>query len=229
MDIGYGVDFLLEPFKIVTGIVAPIDRVNVDTDQIVPKQFLKLTQKTGYGQYLFYDWRYDIHGNPRHEFVLNQPRYHGSKVLLARANFGSGSSREHAVWAILEYGFRVVIAPSFSDIFYNNCLQNGVLPISLSDEKVEDLFRKVYSVDGYYITVNLEEQSITGPEIDLISFDMEPFPRKKLLEGLDEVAWTLQHEKHITKYETRRWDSNEILAISQRRSKKEQGSSGDKF
>ena len=229
MDIGYGGYFLLEPFKIVTGMVAPIDRVNVDTDQIVPKQFLKLTQRTGYGQYLFYDWRYDSQGNPRNEFVLNQPRYHGSKVLLARANFGSGSSREHAVWAILDYGFRVVIAPSFSDIFYNNCLQNGVLPVSLSYEKVESLFRKVYSVDGYYLTINLEEQSITGPEIELIPFDIEPFPRKKLLEGLDEVAWTLQHETHITEYETRRWDSNQVLPVSHGRNKKEQMSASDQF
>lgn len=219
----------MEPFKVLTGIVAPVDRVNVDTDQIVPKQFLKLTQKTGYGRYLFYDWRYDSQGNPRSEFILNQPRYYGSKVLLARANFGSGSSREHAVWAILDYGFRVVIAPSFGDIFYNNCLQNGILPVSLSEEEVERLFRTVYSIDGYYLTVNLEEQSINGPEIDLISFDIEPFRRKKLLDGLDDVALTLQHEKYITKYEERRWDSNEIFAVSHGRSEKKQGSSGDQF
>ncbi|HSB57416.1 MAG TPA: 3-isopropylmalate dehydratase small subunit [Nitrosopumilaceae archaeon] len=185
----------MEPFKKIKSICTPLDKVNVDTDQIIPKQFLKLVQKTGFGQYLFYDWRFTSDGTPTKEFVLNNPKYRGSKILLTRDNFGCGSSREHAAWALLDYGFVVVIAPSFADIFYNNCFKNGILPITLDVEEIERLF-KINSE----IEVDLENQIITLPN-ETISFDIESYRKKTLLEGLDDISITLTYEEKISQYE----------------------------
>jgi 3-isopropylmalate/(R)-2-methylmalate dehydratase small subunit len=185
----------MEPFKKIKSIVTPLDKVNVDTDQIIPKQFLKLVQKTGFGQYLFYDWRFENGDKPREDFVLNNPQYYGSKILLTRDNFGCGSSREHAAWALLDYGFKVVIAPSFADIFYNNCFKNGVLPIRLDSQSVEKLFNNSFEIE-----VDLENQTITAGDI-VIPFEIEHHRKKTLLEGLDDIAVTLQFEDKITMYE----------------------------
>ena len=185
----------MEQFKKIKSIVTPLDKVNVDTDQIIPKQFLKLVQKTGFGQYLFYDWRFENGDKPREDFVLNNPKYHDSKILLTRDSFGCGSSREHAAWALLDYGFRVVIAPSFADIFYNNCFKNGVLPIRLDSQSVEKLFNNSFEVE-----VDLHNQTITTGDI-VIPFEIERHRKKTLLEGLDDIAITLQYEDKITMYE----------------------------
>jgi len=185
----------MEPFKTIKSISTPLDKVNVDTDQIIPKQFLKLVQKTGFGQYLFYDWRFTSDGTPKEDFVLNNPKYLGSKILLTRDNFGCGSSREHATWALLDYGFVVVISPSFADIFYNNCFKNGILPIKLGAKKIESLF-KINSE----IEVDLENQIITMPN-ETISFDIEHYRKKTLLEGLDDISITLKYEEKISQYE----------------------------
>ena len=190
----------MEPFRIIKSKAIPLDMVNVDTDQIVPKQFLKLVQKTGYGRYLFYDWRFDKNGKPISNFVLNDPKYAGRQILLTRDNFGSGSSREHAAWAILDYGFRAVIAPSFADIFYNNCFKNGILPIMLSHKEVDFMF---LNADDMEIEVDLSNQQIimAGPKI--INFEIDESRKKKLLEGLDEIGITLQFDSQITEYEKR--------------------------
>jgi len=185
----------MEQFKKIKSIVTPLDKVNVDTDQIIPKQFLKLVQKTGFGQYLFYDWRFENGDKPREDFVLNDPKYYDSKILLTRDNFGCGSSREHAAWALLDYGFRVIIAPSFADIFYNNCFKNGVLPISLDSQSVEKLFNNSFEVE-----VDLQNQTITTGDM-AIPFEIERHRKKTLLEGLDDIAVTLQYEDKITMYE----------------------------
>jgi len=185
----------MEQFKKIKSIVTPLDKVNVDTDQIIPKQFLKLVQKTGFGQYLFYDWRFENGDKPREDFVLNDPKYYDSKILLTRDNFGCGSSREHAAWALLDYGFRVIIAPSFADIFYNNCFKNGVLPISLDSQSVEKLFNNSFEVE-----VDLQNQTITTGDMT-IPFEIERHRKKTLLEGLDDIAVTLQYEDKITMYE----------------------------
>lgn len=185
----------MEPFKTIKSIATPLDKVNVDTDQIIPKQFLKLVKKTGFGQYLFYDWRFSTDGTPKEDFVLNNPKYHDSKILLTRDNFGCGSSREHAVWGLLDYGFMVVIAPSFADIFYNNCFKNGILPIRLDRKKIESLFKTNSKIE-----VNLENQIIIIPN-ETISFDIESHRKKTLLEGLDDIAITLQYEDKISQYE----------------------------
>jgi len=184
----------MQPFKKIKSIATPLDKVNVDTDQIVPKQFLKLIQRTGFGQYLFYDWRYEG-GLPRKDFVLNDPAYKNSRILLARDNFGCGSSREHAVWALDDYGFKVVISTSFADIFYNNCFKNGILPIRVPDDVLEKLFSTKSEIE-----VDLETQSIKADGIS-ISFQIEPHWKKILLEGLDDIAMTLLHEDQIVKYE----------------------------
>jgi len=191
----------MEPFKFLKGIVAPLDRVNVDTDQILPKQFLKLLQRTGFGQYLFYDWRFNPDGQPKAEFVLNNPRYKDAKILLTRGNFGCGSSREHAPWALLDYGFRVLIAPSYADIFYNNCFKNGILPIKFDGEIVEHLFNEVARQEGYSLEIDLEERTIRKPDGEHLHFEIDPFRRKCLLEGLDDISLTLQYEKQIRAYE----------------------------
>jgi 3-isopropylmalate/(R)-2-methylmalate dehydratase small subunit len=186
----------VEPFIVFRSKATPLDRVNVDTDQIVPKQFLKLVNRSGFGKYLFYDWRFDTGGKPRTDFVLNNPKYSNRQILLTRDNFGSGSSREHAVWAIVDYGFKAIIAPSFADIFYNNCLKNGVLPVRLPCYEVDYLFGD----DDLYIEIDLAKQSVTaGPHT--MHFEIDHFRKKLLLEGLDSIGLTLQLEDYISKYE----------------------------
>lgn len=195
----------MEAFKKMTGIVGPVDRVNVDTDAIIPKQFLKRIERTGFGQFLFYEWRFDTEGNVNPEFELNKPRYEEASVLISRVNFGCGSSREHAPWAILDYGFRTVIAPSFADIFYNNCFKNGILPIKLSEEQVEDLFQRTAAHEGYQLHVDLEKKKLTddyGLELD---FDLDEHRRQFLLQGLDDIGLTLQHEDLISAYEQKKF------------------------
>jgi 3-isopropylmalate/(R)-2-methylmalate dehydratase small subunit len=194
----------MQPFTTHTGLVAPMDRANVDTDQIIPKQFLKRIERSGYGPFLFYDWRYlDDGKTPNPEFELNQPSAAGASILLARRNFGCGSSREHAVWAIENYGFRAVIAPSFADIFYSNCFKNGVLPIRLSEEAVDDLFQRA-SQPGYQVTIDLNNCTITDGAGLSPSFEVEEARRFKLLRGLDDIALTLEHEAKIAAYEAAR-------------------------
>jgi 3-isopropylmalate/(R)-2-methylmalate dehydratase small subunit len=194
----------MHPFTTHTGLVALMDRANVDTDQIIPKQFLKRIERSGYGPFLFYDWRYFDDGKtPNPEFELNQPNAAGASILVARRNFGCGSSREHAVWAIENYGFRVVIAPSFADIFYNNCFKNGVLPIRLSEEQVENLFKRA-AKPGYKLSVDLHDSLITDGQGLSIPFQVEPARRHNLLHGLDDIALTLQHADEIACYERTR-------------------------
>jgi 3-isopropylmalate/(R)-2-methylmalate dehydratase small subunit len=188
----------MEPFKNFESKAVPFPYVNVDTDQIIPKQFLKLTQKKGFGKYLFYDWRYNKNGEPKKDFVLNNPKYSDYRILLTLDNFGSGSSREHAVWAIMDYGFRVIISPSFADIFYSNCIKNGILPIILLKNEIEYLFDNHNSV----IKVDLEKQQIElKPNSKQLKFQIDESKKRILLEGLDEIGMTLQLEDYISKYE----------------------------
>jgi 3-isopropylmalate/(R)-2-methylmalate dehydratase small subunit len=186
----------VEPFIVLRSKATPLDRVNVDTDQIVPKQFLKLINRTGFGKYLFYDWRFDTDGKPRNDFVLNNPKYSSRQILLTRNNFGSGSSREHAVWAILDYGFKAIIAPSFADIFYTNCLKNGILPVRLPDYEVDYLF----SEEDLYIEIDLARQIVIAGSHNM-HFEIDNFYKKLLLEGLDSIGMTLQLEDYIARYE----------------------------
>ena len=186
------------------GLVATLDRVNVDTDQIIPKQFLKRIERTGFGQYLFFDWRFLDDGSPNPDFELNQPRFKGATILLGRTNFGCGSSREHAPWALLDYGFRVIIAPSFADIFYNNCFKNGMLPITLPEAQVEQLFQRVRAEESYELNADLERQWISDESGLRLSFEIDPFRRECLLKGLDDIGMTLQHADKIADYERRR-------------------------
>jgi len=181
-----------------------LDRVNVDTDQIIPKQFLKRIERTGFGQFLFYDWRFNPDGSLNNDFELNAPRYSGATILVARSNFGCGSSREHAPWALLDYGFRSILAPSFADIFYNNCFKNGMLPVVLSDEQIEQLFNRASQSPGYELTVDLERQWVTDDEGLRFTFEIDSFRRECLLKGLDDIGLTLQHEKKICDHEARR-------------------------
>ncbi|MAT65550.1 MAG: 3-isopropylmalate dehydratase small subunit [Gammaproteobacteria bacterium] len=203
----------MEKFETLTAIAAPLDRSNVDTDAIIPKQFLKSIKRTGFGPNLFDEWRYLDHGEPggdnsnrplNPDFVLNQERYKGARILLARENFGCGSSREHAVWALLDYGFRVVIAPSYADIFFNNCFKNGILPIILPAEAVDRLFRETEAQPGYELTVDLEGQKVITPNGDEFGFEIDAFRKHCLLEGLDDIGLTLQHADEIRAYEARR-------------------------
>ncbi|MDA5106798.1 MULTISPECIES: 3-isopropylmalate dehydratase small subunit [Brevibacillus] len=194
----------MKPFVVHTGIAAPLDRVNVDTDAIIPKQFLKRIERTGFGQFLFYEWRFNADGSPIESFVLNQPKYAGATVLLARNNFGCGSSREHAPWALLDYGFRAIIAPSFADIFYNNCFKNGILPIKLSEEQVQELFSRAESRDNYQLTIDLQEQVITDDAGLSYPFEVDAYRRYCLLNGLDDIGITLQYEDKIAAYEAKR-------------------------
>lgn len=203
----------MEPFKRFTHRVIPIDRANVDTDAIIPKQFLKSIHRTGFGPNLFDEWRYLDRGEPGQscvdrprnpDFVMNQPRYQGAAILLARDNFGCGSSREHAPWALLDYGIRVIIAPSFADIFFNNCFKNGILPIVLAGTIVEQLFQETLATEGYGLTVDLEEQQVTTPRGESFVFEVDPFRRHCLLQGLDDIALTLQHLSEIEHYERQR-------------------------
>jgi 3-isopropylmalate/(R)-2-methylmalate dehydratase small subunit len=193
----------MQPISQHTGLVMPLDRVNVDTDQMVPKQFLKALTRQGFGRNLFYDWRYLPGEAPNPEFVLNFPRYRGASVLLARANFGCGSSREHAPWALLDYGFRVLIAPSFADIFYNNCFKNGILPITLPDAQVDELFRRAEANVGYKLSADLPSQIVRDEQGLKLHFDIDDFRKTVLLEGLDDIGLTLKHEPDITAYEQR--------------------------
>ena len=192
------------PFRTHIGLVAPLDRPNVDTDQIIPKQFLKRVERTGFGQFLFYDWRFTAAGAPEASFVLNEPRYAGASVLLAGRNFGCGSSREHAPWALLDYGFRAVIAPSFADIFANNCMKNGIVTVELPDEQVAELARRARAADGYRVTVDLERCEVRDEEDFTARFEIDEFRRRCLLEGLDETGLTLLREEDITAFEARR-------------------------
>ena len=191
----------MQPFKKHTGLVAPMDRVNVDTDQMVPKQFLKWCTRDGFGRVLFYDWRYLPGEKPNPEFVLNYPRYKGASVLIARDNFGCGSSREHAPWAILDYGFRVILAPSYADIFYNNCFKNGILPATLKSEELDELFKRTEQNEGYRLTVDLEQQTVTDDKGLRYTFDIDPFRKDCLLKGLDNIGLTLVHEADISAFE----------------------------
>ena len=189
----------MEPFTFVKSNAVPLDRVNVDTDQIVPKQFLKLTSKTGYGKYLFYDWRFDAQGKLRQDFVLNEQKYAGRKILLARDNFGSGSSREHAAWALLDYGFRAIIAPSFADIFYNNCSKNGILAVTLRSDEVDYLFEN----KDLDILVDLRSQNVTAGKLHT-RFEIDEFRKTVLLEGLDSIGLTIKLKEHIDHFEAKK-------------------------
>ncbi len=203
----------MEKFHSCTGLVAPLDRANIDTDAIIPKQFLKSIKRSGFGQNLFDEWRYLDHGEPgmdvtqrrpNPDFILNQPRYRGAQILLTRANFGCGSSREHAPWALQDYGFRVIIAPSFADIFFSNCFKIGLLPIVLDTNIVDRIFHEVSSTEGYCLTVNLEDQMVTTPSGEVCTFDVEPFRKHCLLNGLDEIGLTLQYADKIKAFEEKR-------------------------
>ncbi|MBI1425340.1 MAG: 3-isopropylmalate dehydratase small subunit [Gammaproteobacteria bacterium] len=203
----------MEKFTTLKAIVAPMDRANVDTDAIIPKQFLKSIKRSGFGPNLFDEWRYLDHGEPgmdnsgrplNPDFILNQPRYQGARILLARENFGCGSSREHAPWALQDYGFRVIIAPSFADIFFNNCFKNGILPIVLDAAVVDSLFRATAANEGYQLTVDLEKQAITKPDGSTIAFEVDAFRKHCLINGLDDIGLTLQHVSDIKAYETQR-------------------------
>lgn len=203
----------MEKFTQMTGLVAPLDRPNIDTDAIIPKQFLKSIKRTGFGPYLFDEWRYLDHGEPEMDctnrprntdFVLNQPRYQGASVLLTRRNFGCGSSREHAPWALLDFGFRVVVAPSFADIFCGNCFKNGILPIALDEKIIQRLFEEVEATEGYQLQVDLQAQTITTPAGENIPFVTDAFRRDCLLQGLDEIGLTLQHADEIRSFEQQR-------------------------
>jgi 3-isopropylmalate/(R)-2-methylmalate dehydratase small subunit len=191
----------MEPFKRFTGKVLPLNRADVDTDQIIPKQFLKRIEKTGFGEFLFVDWRFTPEGEPKPDFIMNDPAYEGSEILLTGSNFGCGSSREHAPWAIQQAGFRVVIAPSFADIFYNNCLKNGLLPVVLDKGIVNDLSARFEAAPGGALSVDLEGHAVTTAEGEAHHFEIDPFSKKCLLEGLDDIALTLQHESKIAAFE----------------------------
>ncbi|MBI3611072.1 MAG: 3-isopropylmalate dehydratase small subunit [Nitrospirae bacterium] len=193
----------MEPFKQIKGIVTLLDLPNVDTDQIIPKQFLKRIERTGFGQFLFYDWRFVDGKKPNTEFEMNADRYRGATILVTRANFGSGSSREHAPWALLDYGFRCIIAPSFADIFYNNCFKNGILPVRLSEAQIETIFERVRKTPGYHLTVDLEKKTITSDDGLDFTFELDEFRRHCLLGGLDDIGLTLQHGEAIRAYELR--------------------------
>ncbi|MBM4181366.1 MAG: 3-isopropylmalate dehydratase small subunit [Betaproteobacteria bacterium] len=203
----------MKPFTRLDGLVAPLDRANVDTDAIIPKQFLKSIKRSGFGPYAFDEWRYLDHGEPgmdcsarplNPDFVLNQTRYQGASVLLARENFGCGSSREHAPWALEDYGFRAILAPSFADIFFNNCFKNGVLPIVLKAEIVDKLFREAAGAEGYKLTVDLAAQTVTTPSGEAFAFDVDPERKHRLLNGLDDISLTLKFTDQIQAYEARR-------------------------
>jgi len=194
----------MTPFRQHTGLVAPLDRANVDTDQIIPKQFLKRIERTGFGQFLFYDWRYLPDGQPNQAFVLNEPRYQGASILIADKNFGCGSSREHAPWALGEFGFRVIIAPSFADIFANNCFKNGMLPIALPAEMVQEIMSRAQQQEGYELTVDLERQTIEDSSGLSVLFVVGEFQRYCLMEGLDDIGLTLRHEDAIRAFEMSR-------------------------
>jgi len=191
----------VNPFVRHTGLVAPLDRVNVDTDAIIPKQFLKRIERTGFGQFLFFDWRFRDDGAPNPDFALNQERYRGASILLARANFGCGSSREHAPWALADYGFRAILAPSYADIFYNNCFKNGMLPVCLGADAIETLFGRCAREPGLTLTVDLESRQVSAADGWQVEFAVDEFRRHSLLHGLDDIGRALQYEAAIAAYE----------------------------
>ena len=212
----------MEKFHTLTGLVAPMDRANVDTDAIIPKQFLKSIKRSGFGQNLFDEWRFLDHGEPGMDpakrqpnpgFVLNQPRYQGAQILLARANFGCGSSREHAPWALQDYGFRVIIAPSFADIFFNNCFKIGLLPIILSEAAMDRLFEGVKSTIGYQLTIDLQQQQVSTSSNEVFQFEIDPFRKHCLLNGLDEIGLTLEHAEKIKQFEQKRREQQPWLFL----------------
>jgi 3-isopropylmalate/(R)-2-methylmalate dehydratase small subunit len=194
----------MQPFRTHTGIAVPLDRANVDTDQIIPKQFLKRVERTGFGQFLFYDWRFGADGSPDPQFVLNEPRYAGASILIAGKNFGCGSSREHAPWALADYGIRAIIAPYFADIFANNSTKNGILLVVLPEEQVAEFMRRARHEEGYRLTADLEHCKVRDEAGLTAKFSIDPFRRRCLLEGLDDIGLTLQHEAKIAAYEARR-------------------------
>lgn len=193
----------MKPFENINGIVMPIDRTNIDTDAIIPKQFLKRIERSGFGQFVFYELRYDEADQPIEDSVFNVPKYQHAQVLISRANFGCGSSREHAPWALEDYGFKVIIAPSYADIFHNNCFNNGLLPIKLDNRIMDTLFANTYEKDGYALSVNLEAQKITDDYGLDIDFEIDPYHKHKLLQGLDDIGLTLQKEDKISDYEAK--------------------------
>jgi len=210
----------MKPFITYTGIVAPLDRANVDTDAIIPKQFLKSIKKTGFGPHLFDEWRYLDHGEPgmditqrkkNPEFVLNQPRFEKATILIARENFGCGSSREHAPWAIEDYGFRAILAPSFADIFFSNCFKNGILPIILPAEIIDDLFKAINKQEGYSLTIDLENQFVILPSDNKINFQVDAFRKHCLINGLDDIGLTMQHSETIKAFEKNYYQKNSWL------------------
>ncbi len=206
----------MEPFVKASGIVAPLDRTNVDTDQIIPKQFLKRIERTGFGKFLFFDWRFLSDGEtPNPEFELNAPGYVGANILLAGKNFGCGSSREHAPWALDDYGFRAIIAPSYADIFYNNCFKNGILPVVLPEATVNELLAKAKANPGYRLTVDLETQTVSDEQGFSTRFEVDDFRRHCLLNGLDDIGLTLQHEPDIAKFESARapWKTGALASV----------------
>ena len=204
----------MEPFVRHEGIVAPINRVNVDTDQIIPKQFLKRIERTGFGQFLFNDWRFNEDGSNKPDFILNKPGYEGASILVAGRNFGSGSSREHAPWALQDYGFRCIIAPSFADIFFNNCFQNGVLPVVLPEDVVERILEKAEASPGYSLNVDLDGQRVWDSDEEIsASFDIEAFRRYLLLNGLDDIGLTLEQEDAIAAFESSRSPHGGTLTV----------------
>jgi len=206
----------MQPFRKHTGLVAPLDRVNVDTDQIIPKQFLKRIERTGFGQFLFNDWRFSPEGKEIGDFVLQQPRYKSATILVAGKNFGCGSSREHAVWALSDYGFRAVIAPTFADIFSNNSLKNGLLTVRLSEDQVAEITRRAKASEGYQLTVDLETRTVQDSQGFSASFTLDEFARHCLLNGLDDIGLTLQHEKEIATYEAQHAVREELRALTTR-------------
>ncbi|PLS03248.1 3-isopropylmalate dehydratase small subunit [Neobacillus cucumis] len=190
----------MEPLRVHQGLVYPLNRTNIDTDQIIPKQFLKRIERSGFGQFLFYNWRFDENGSPRPDFSLNDAKYQGASILVAGENFGCGSSREHAPWAVQDFGFKVIIAPSYADIFKNNCVKNGILAIQASEEEVQTIVKKAESTE-YTLTVNLEEQKVYDNEGFELSFEIAPYPKQMLLNGWDEIGVTLNYEDKIKQYE----------------------------
>jgi 3-isopropylmalate/(R)-2-methylmalate dehydratase small subunit len=193
----------MQPFKTLTSIAAPLDRTNVDTDQIIPKQFLKRIERTGYGEFLFFDWRRKPNGDPNSEFELNDPRYNGAQILIAGKNFACGSSREHAAWALSDYGFRVVIAPTFADIFFSNAGKNGIVLVRLSEEQVAQLLSNAKNIPNYQLTVSLEDQTVTDAHGFHATFEVDPFRKFCLIEGLDDIGLTLRHAAALDAYESK--------------------------
>ena len=204
----------MDPFNTLSGVVMPMNRVNVDTDQIIPKQFLKRVERTGFGEFLFFNWRYNDDGTLNSDFVLNQPGYADAEIIVAGRNFGSGSSREHAPWALGQYGFKVVIAPSFADIFHNNCFQNGLLPIVLPEETVQQIIQNAERDPGYRLHVDLEAERVWDDDEQVVAeFSVEPFRRHCLLNGLDDIGLTLEHDDDIAEFESNRSSYGGVLTI----------------